>query len=241
MSSVRVLAFNVAFLLLTVVLGLAGLFVRACRPDLAFGLARFWTSRTVALLRLLCGVRVAVIGREHLTGGGLIVASQHRSALDALIWFTLVDRPSYVVKRELCRIPLVGPLLEPAGMIAVDRSGGANALRRMVRAAGEALADGRQLVIFPEGTRVASGSDAATLAPGIAGITGVAGAGVPVVPVATDSDRVWGASLLLHPPRTHASRTVNIVIEPSLPDRLGRQSLIGEIKAAWTRAERRFT
>ncbi len=233
MSLLRVSLFNIYFVVLTVVLGVAGLWVRAFRRHDAFGLARLWIRLTVGGLRALCGIRVAVIGREHLPAGPVIIASQHRSALDSLIWFTIADRPSYVMKRELLRLPLIGPLLQPAGMIAVDRVGGAGALRRMVRDAGSALANGRQLIIFPEGTRVAAGATT-TLAPGIAAL---AGSGAPIVPVATNSGEAWGDALLMRPGRSRTDTTISVVIEPPLPEGLKRDTLLSEIKTAWARAE----
>ncbi len=230
MSGPRVLAFNALFLTFTLVLGLAGLVVRTCRRDLAFPLARFWTRGTVGLLCAICRVRIEVSGREHLVAGPLIVASQHRSALDALIWFSILDRPSYVMKRELERLPLIGPLLEPAGMIPVDRAGGSQALRCMLRHAAAALGNGRQLIIFPEGTRIPSGGQEAPLAPGIAAL---ARCGVPILPVATDSDRVWGPGLLLRPAHMPAAAIVRIAVGPPLPSGLDRDRLIIALRAAW--------
>ncbi len=233
MSALRTGLFNLYFVALTLALGLAGLPVRWFRRDLAFPLARRWIILTVAGLRVLCGVRIEITGREHLRPGPLIIASQHRSALDALIWFTIVDRPSYIMKRELRRLPLVGPLLEPAGMIAVDRGGGGAALRRMVRDAASALARGRQIVIFPEGTRVRSGA-AAILAPGIAALA----ARAPILPVATNSGHVWGGGLLMR--RSASPATIVVAIGPPLPDGLKRDSLLAAIETSWTMAEMRW-
>lgn len=237
MRFVRVTAFNATFLLLTVVLGLAGVAVRRVRPGAAFGLARLWIRLTVSALRTLCGIRIVVRGREHLQGGALIIASQHRSALDALIWFTIVDRPAYVMKRELQRLPLVGPLLEPAGMIAVDRAGGGQALRRMVRDATAALGAGRQLVIFPEGTRIAGGAPV-RLAPGIAALA--AASTTPIVPVATDSGRVWGSGLLLGYGPAATNATISVVVTPRLPPGLTRAELLAAIRSGWHSGERAF-
>ena len=237
MSTVRVTAFNATFLLLTLILGLAGLPLRAFWPARAFALARLWIVLTVAALRMLCGVKITVIGREHLAAGPLIVASQHRSALDALIWFTITDHPVYVMKRELERIPLVGPLLEPAGMIAIDRAGGGQALRGMLRAAAAALASGRQLVIFPEGTRVGPGQPS-VLAPGIAALATLSSA--PIIPVATDSGRVWGRGLLLGYGPDATDTTISVVAVPPPPAGLNRPDLLAAIRSGWHQGETLF-
>jgi 1-acyl-sn-glycerol-3-phosphate acyltransferase len=225
--------FNLYFILLTLILGLAGLIVRASRPDLAFALARLWIRLTVAGLGRIAGIRVEVLGRENLRDGGQIIASQHRAGLDALIWFTIVKRPAYVMKQELTRLPLVGPLLRPAGMIPVDRSAGASALRRMVGDVTAALASGREVVIFPEGTRVQPGARP-TLAPGIAAL---AGRGWPIVPVATNSGRVWGRGYLLGSASRAGGRIIRIAVGAPLPEGLGRAGLIAAIEAAWDKAE----
>ncbi|MEJ0046091.1 MAG: lysophospholipid acyltransferase family protein [Rhodospirillales bacterium] len=91
-------------------------------------------------------------GLELLPGdGAALLASQHQSAFDTLVWLTLVPRPSYVVKQELTRIPLFGPMLLAAGMIRVDRAAGAAALRAVLTATEAARGAGRQILIFPRG------------------------------------------------------------------------------------------
>ena len=138
MRFLRALLFNTFFLLLTLALGLAGIVVRLLARPRAFGLARIWIRITVAALRVLGGIRVVATGLEHIPAGAAVIASEHQAGIDTLLWFTLVPHPSYVMKQELRRIPLVGKLLEPAGMIPVDRSGGAGALRDLLRRTGDA-------------------------------------------------------------------------------------------------------
>ena len=94
-----------------------------------------------------------------------------------------------MLKSELLRIPLFGPLMPLTGMIAVDRSGGANALRGLVREGERAMREGRQIVIFPEGTRAEPGA-MLPLQPGVAALA--ARTRLPVIPVVTDSGHCWG-------------------------------------------------
>ena len=110
---------------------------------------------------------------------------------DTLIWLTLLPRCCYVMKHELLRIPLLGPMMGKTRMIAVDRSAGAASMRHLLREADRAVREGRQIVIFPEGTRGAPGRPL-PLQPGIAAIA--ARTGLPVIPVVTDSGRLWGAA-----------------------------------------------
>ena len=145
-----------------------------------------WGRVTILLLRALAGIRHEV--RGALPPPGSIVAAKHQSAWETLVLAALLPDPVYVVKRELLSVPGVGWYLRRAGQIAVDRRGGAAALRRMVPAAKAALEQGAQLVVFPEGTRVAPG-ERRRYQPGIAALYRETGAAV--VPAALNSGRHW--------------------------------------------------
>ena len=231
MSLLRALAFNVYFFGLTTILGVVGLGIRVFARDRIFAFARFWAGLVIWGARTICGIRVVVTGLEHVPAGAALLASQHQSAFDTLIWMTLVPAPSYVVKQELTRIPLFGPLLAPAGMIPVDRSAGAAALRGLLRATTEARRAGRQLIIFPEGTRVAPG-ERVRLQPGIAAIA--AHLDLPVIPVATDSGRRWGRRAFLK-----RSGDIHIAIGSKLPPGLSRGALLAAIESHWRSMEER--
>jgi 1-acyl-sn-glycerol-3-phosphate acyltransferase len=125
----------------------------------------------------------------------------------------MLGRPAAVVKRELTDIPAWGWVARRYGVIPVDRSGGAATLRRMLAAARAALAEGRPILIFPEGTRVEPGNQP-PLQPGFAGL--YRALGLPVVPIALDSGRLW--------PRRRFAKRAGIVtmrfgepIPPGLP------------------------
>ena len=198
MSWVRSLVFNLWFFGLTAVLSILGMALLVAAPGRVEGLARFWARSVLGGLRTICGIRVEVRGREHLPAEGpALLASRHQSAFDTLVWLAILPRCSYVLKRELLRIPLFGRLIRPAGQIPVDRAGGAVALRGLAREAEAAAAAGRQIVIFPEGTRADPGV-VLPLQPGIAAIA--ARTGLAVIPVVTDSGRVWGRRAFLKRP-----------------------------------------
>ncbi len=145
-----------------------------------------WGRVTILLLRVAVGIRHEV--RGPLPPPGSIVAAKHQSAWETLVLATLLSDPVYVLKRELLRVPGVGLYIRRAGQVAVDRQGGMAALRQMVRSAGAALEAGAQVVVFPEGTRVAPGERRA-YHPGVAALYRETGA--PVVPVALNSGRYW--------------------------------------------------
>ena len=176
----------------------------------------------------ICGIRVVVIGREHLpTHGPALIASQHQSAFDTMIWLRLVPKVAYVFKAELARIPLFGPLLVPAGQIPVER-GGINAVRTLLRGGDRAKADDRQIVVFPEGTRVTAGQHA-KLHAGIALLA--ARTGLPVIPVATDSGLRWGRRAF-----RKTSGPVHIAIGPPIPPGLPQDQFLAELQARWAAA-----
>lgn len=145
-----------------------------------------WGRVTIFLLRTLAGIRHKV--RGSLPPPGTIVAAKHQSAWETFVLAALLPDPVYVVKRELLSIPGVGWYFRRAGQIAVDRRGGASALRRMVEGAKVALENGAQVVVFPEGTRTAPG-ERRPYHPGIAALYRETGAAV--VPVALNSGRHW--------------------------------------------------
>ncbi|MDQ4088294.1 MAG: 1-acyl-sn-glycerol-3-phosphate acyltransferase [Pseudomonadota bacterium] len=120
--------------------------------------------------------------------GAVLVAAKHQSMFETLEILLLLREPAVVLKRELVDIPLWGRVVQRYGVIPVDRAGGAAALRRMMRAAEAAIAEGRPIVIFPEGTRVAPG-ERPPLQSGFAGL--YRALRLPVVPVAIDSGRLW--------------------------------------------------
>lgn len=190
MTLLRSALFNLFFFGVTALLLPAAFAVRYAVPANALTIPMLWARVVLGGLRIICGISTDVRGREHLPQSGpALIASQHQSAFDTLIWLTLLPRCSYVVKRELERIPVFGALLRPAGMIVVDRSAGASALRHLVREAERAAAEGRQIVIFPEGTRGEPGQPL-PLHPGVVAMA--ARTGLPVIPVVTDSGRLWG-------------------------------------------------
>jgi 1-acyl-sn-glycerol-3-phosphate acyltransferase len=148
--------------------------------------AHLWVRFHKACARWLLGVRTRVEGVPP--EGACLVACKHQSMYETLEIILMLDEPAIVMKRELVDIPLWGWVTRRYGVIPVDRKGGAAALRRMMRAAEAAIAEGRPIIIFPEGTRVPPG-ETPPLQPGFAGL--YRALKLPVSPVAVDSGRLW--------------------------------------------------
>jgi len=182
-------------------------------PLRRFGMG--WVAFHAWCARRILGIRTRIEG--PLPDGPVLVAAKHQSFWDPLELIRVLDAPAAVMKRQLADIPLWGRLARHYGAISVDRSGGAVALRRMMREAGEAVAEGRSILIFPEGTRVEPGSQP-PLQGGFAGL--YRRFGLPVVPVALDSGRLW-------PRRGWARRSgiVTIRFGEPLPPGLPREEL----------------
>jgi len=119
--------------------------------------------------------------------GPMLFAAKHQSMYETIELAAMLGDPAVLVKRELAQIPLWGWAAKRWGVIPVDRAGSAPALREMMRDANAALAEGRSILIFPEGTRVPVG-ETPPLRAGFAGL--YRQLGVPVVPIALDSGRL---------------------------------------------------
>ena len=175
------------------------------------GWAHVWARYHRLCARFLLGVRTRVEGTPP--GGACLVACKHQSMFETLEMILLLDEPATVLKRELADIPLWGWVTRRYGVIPIDRKGGATALRGMMRAAGIAIAEGRPIVIFPEGTRVPVG-ETPPLQPGFAGL--YRALKLPVVPVAVDAGRLWPRGRFIKRPGIVTMRFL-APIEPGLP------------------------
>ena len=191
-------------------------------PRRAFmAVAKYWARSSVWLLRVVCNTRLEVRGLEKIPAGPLIVASKHQSMWETFALMPYFDAPLFIYKRELAWIPFFGWYLMKSGMIGVDRGGGMRSLMDMARRAPKEIRSGRQLIIFPEGTRTPVGAPPDYM-------TGVgqiyASSGVPCLPVALNSGLFW-------PRRTFMRYPGTLVVEfqDPLPAGLTRKEFIVRI------------
>ena len=186
MTLIRSALFMAWFLLLTAIMAIVFLPLLAVPRKATVWMARHWARATLWGLHVLAGVGERRIGNPP--KGGVLVASKHMSMWDTLALYLALDDPGIVLKRELLRIPFYGWYLAKAAAIPIDRGAKADALRRMTHAAECVLAEGRPILIFPEGTRKKPGMPP-DYKPGVAGLYSLLG--VACVPVALDSGRYW--------------------------------------------------
>jgi 1-acyl-sn-glycerol-3-phosphate acyltransferase len=164
-----------------------------------FGLARLWARSSLWMLRVICGTDVAWSGVEKIPTGAAIIGVKHQSTWETFALLTQFPDPTFIVKRELMWVPLFGWCVWRAGMIPVNRSAGKQAMRLMNERARIELARGRQIIIFPEGTRRPAGAEP-KYKQGIAHI--YEEAGVPCVPIALNSGLFWPRRRFLRYPGT---------------------------------------
>jgi 1-acyl-sn-glycerol-3-phosphate acyltransferase len=221
MALIRSLLFAAIFYPATVFWVLAGIVASPFgrRPTLAVVLS--WVDFHHWLTARVLGIRTIVEGT--FPQGPHLFAVKHQSMYETLEMVRLTQLPVIVMKQELADIPLFGFLTKQYGVIPVERTAGAKALRRMVAAGQEAIAAGRPVAIYPEGTRVRVG-ETPELKSGFAAL--YRALGLPVVPVAVNSGRLWGRGLV------HQSGTVTFKVGDTIPPGLKRAEVEARVHAA---------
>lgn len=228
MLTLRSLLFNIAFYV-----NLVG-WVIVFSPAFVLPRRRFvpvpqgWARVSLWLLKWIAGTRLELRGTERIPAGPLLVASKHQSIWETFALLALFKDPAFILKRELMWVPGFGWYAWKGGMIPIDRSAGSLALVDMNRRAKAAVAEDRQIIIFPEGTRRAPGA-APSYKFGISHL--YTSLGVPCLPVALNSGLFW-------PRRSFLRRPGTIVVEfldpipPGLPRDVFFQTLKGQIETA---------
>lgn len=201
MLILRSLAAHIAFYLnLSLWLVLAALPALLLPRRYLLKVAVRWVHSQLFLMRVISGTRYEITGLEHIPPGGLMVASKHQSSWETFVLVTLFPDPVFILKRELTYIPLFGWCLTKLRMIPVDRGGRARALADVTKRARVELGqNGRQLLIFPEGTRMPAGAPP-DYKFGVAHLYN--DLRVPCLPVALNSGLFWPRRGFLRPPGT---------------------------------------
>ena len=219
----RSLCFNVGWYAGTVTIALAGAPILLLPRRAVVAWAKFWIRFCLWWLRITVGLTHRLSGLENLPAGPVIIASKHQSSWETLAYTLLFSDAAIVLKRELLFIPVVGWAMARAGNIAVERGDGAAALRGLVRQAKAVIAEGRSILIFPEGTRVAVG-DERPYQVGTAAL--YRQLGVPVVPVALNSGLFWGRRRFIKWPGI-----IDVEILPAIPPGLSRDAFMTTLRA----------
>ena len=221
MQAARSLLFTLVFYPLTAAFCIAGILAQLGGRSATLKVVRLWMDCFGWLTRHLLGIRTRVEGA--IPAGPHLVAVKHQAMFETLEVARLTGLPIVVYKKELSRIPLFGEVTRAYGVIAVERSAGAKAVRSLVAEGRNALAEKRSVIIYPEGTRVPVG-ETPPLQSGFAGL--YRALGLPVLPVAVDSGRLWGRGLV------KKSGTITICFGEPIPAGLGRGEIERRVHAA---------
>lgn len=192
---------------------------------------RSWSFVSLWLLRHIVGLKMEVRGRENIPDGGFLVASKHQSTWETFALISLFEDPTFILKRELSWIPFFGWYAIKFKMLPIDRGRGSKVLPALTERTRTAISEGRQVVIFPEGTRRPAGAEPAYKY-GVAHL--YANAGCRCLPVALNSGLYWPRRRSIRYPGTVV---VEILppIEPGMKVDEFRHSLRDQIEAASTR------
>ena len=221
MPLVRALLFSLIFYPATLVFVLLGIVAGSVGTPPMLKVVYGWAHFHHWLAHDLFGIRTEIEGA--VPPGPYLIAVKHQSMFETIEMLLVARIPIIVLKRELADLPLFGQLTRRYGVIPVDREAGARALREMLGDAKAAKASGRPVVIYPEGTRVAPG----TSPPLRAGFAGLYRAlGLPVVPVALDSGRLFPRGLLKR------SGTIHFKVGEVIPAGLPREDIERRVHAA---------
>jgi 1-acyl-sn-glycerol-3-phosphate acyltransferase len=219
---IRSIIFNIAFYLSLVVWLLIALPTFLMPYRAIVGVAKAWGRYNLLLLRIICGIEAEFRGREKIPPGALIVAAKHQSAWEtfALLW--LFEDPTFILKRELQWIPLFGWFTIKGRMVPVDRGAGSQALTALAESARIELEAGRQIVIFPEGTRRPAGAEP-RYKYGVAHL--YVAEGVPCLPIALNSGLFWPRRSIRRVP----GKIVVEILDP-IPPGLGKEEFFARLQ-----------
>lgn len=149
----RTLLFNVLFYVTFIVLAVVMAPTMLLPQRHVWYVPKLWANVSLWLHRTICGIGEDVQGLENIPDGGCLVACKHQSTWETLRLVTLFDKPTFVFKRQLRWLPLFGWYLIKYGQIPVNRGQRSKALQDMAAIAAQRIAQGHQVIIFPEGTR----------------------------------------------------------------------------------------
>jgi 1-acyl-sn-glycerol-3-phosphate acyltransferase len=193
--------------------------------------AKAWARSSLRLLEVIAGTKSEYRGLDRIPPGGLIVAAKHQSAWETLALVPIFEDPTFILKRELMWIPLFGWYLAKARCVPIDRRAGSQALAQMNERAREEVRAGRQILIFPEGTRKAPGARPAYKY-GVAHL--YENLAVPCLPVALNSGLYWPRRAMVRWPGTIRAEILE-PIAPGMPREAFFPLLQSQIEAASNR------
>lgn len=186
MLLVRSFLFNFYFVCLTSILSMVLLPFLILPASWLEWIPRMWITATLGGLKVICGISFEVQGK--IPSGPCLIASNHQSTFETLVFHKILKSPVFIVKKELLFIPLIGWYLTKMGMIPVNRSRKNLSIRSLTSVVSKKISQGHCVIIFPEGRRVLPDQHS-TFKPGIASFYTLLNQSV--TPVVTNSGSFW--------------------------------------------------
>jgi 1-acyl-sn-glycerol-3-phosphate acyltransferase len=197
MNLIRSLLFAILGTLVTAIYGIFVIPFAFIAHNVGYDCAKSWGKQILRLAKFICGIDYDIRGLGNLPAQPCVVMAKHQSAWETVGILAHVPRASWIIKRELVFVPIVGWALASLRSIAIDRKSGKAARDQILDQGRERIADGYWVIVFPEGTRVAPGKRGRY---GIGGAWLAAKTGTPVVPIAHNAGEVWRRNAFIKRP-----------------------------------------
>ena len=206
----------------TIFLGLLCLPYLLLPPKMLHSPVRLWIRGIFFLLNYICKITHEIKGLKNFISEPMLIASKHQSAFETLALFYYLPKSIFIHKEQLFFIPIFGQFLKKYSMIAINRKGGAVAMRNMLKIAKIKVNEGLSIIIFPEGTRKKPG-DRPNYKSGYVGLYNKLN--IPILPVAVNSGNFW-------PKHTFVKKSGHIIIQilPSLPAGIDKNIILTDVE-----------
>lgn len=217
MIAIRSIIFSVLAIIVTTMYGLIVIPASLMSQKIGYASARSWGRQIVRLAKYICGINYNVRGLESIPTTPSIIMAKHQSAWETVGILMHMPQASWIIKRELVFVPVVGWALAALKSIAIDRKSGKAARDQILEQGREFLKAGQWIIIFPEGTRVAPGKKGRY---GIGGAWLAAQTGTPIVPIAHNAGELWRRNAFMKYPGT-----ITMSIGPAIETK-GKESTV---------------
>jgi 1-acyl-sn-glycerol-3-phosphate acyltransferase len=214
MQLIRSVLFTTLLFALTLIYAVAVVALSWLPSHRLYGVARSWAHTQLWILEKLCGLTYVVEGRDNIPAGAHVSMWKHSSTWETIAQASIFPPQSWVLKRELMWVPLVGWAVHCLKPIAINRKAGATAVTQVIDQGKQRLTEGLWVLVFPEGTRVAVGE---TRKYGVSGALLASKAGCKIVPVAHNAGYFWPRRGLMKKPGV-----IRVAIGPPI-DAAGRE------------------
>lgn len=178
--------FWVSFIIITTALSPICIFLRFFGYKASFMTAKFWAYLTIKLLKILCGINYKI--KNGFTTKNFLYFSKHQSTWETIFYLLVIEKPIFIVKKELMYIPFFGWCLYLLNNISINRSAGLKSLNKMIIESKKALEKGFSIIVFPEGTRAKFGVKT-SLKNG--SFIMAKSLNCPIIPITHDSGKCW--------------------------------------------------